>query len=126
MQQITNEMIEQLNKALPHIPSDEFIELYNKYVGYIEAYTTQKFYFTFGIEGKQAFKGGWIVIEAPNETIARTIFKALYPHPEDTTIANFAAVYDENSWKDTCMYKNNHNYNASCHASFKLIKTNNI
>ena len=87
---------------------------------YPYTYRTQKFYFTFGDNPNFPYKGGWVVIEAPNEHIARSIFALLYPNTKENTVLRCSFVYDETSWKNTIMYKNNSNLGQACHASFSL------
>ena len=110
-------------------PPVEFMGFYCKFImaenTYPYIYQTQKFYFTFGDSPNFPYKDGWIVIEAPNEHIARKIFALLYPNTTDD-ILRCSFVYDETSWKNTTMYKNNTNFGKSCHASFGLFNKTNL
>lgn len=62
------------------------------------------FYFTYSLEG-QPFVGGWTLINAPNEEVARSIFRSFHPDRNEG-ILNCAYVYSEERFQKTKMFKN--------------------
>lgn len=63
----------------------------------------QKFYFTYGPSETMPYHGGWTEIEAPNEDIARHMFKAIHPAEDYNMPLRCAFVYSEEHWKTTTM-----------------------
>lgn len=80
----------------------------------------QKYYFTFGSDKDFPYYGGWIIIEAANEIMARDLFQAIFPN-KNHDILNCAWVYTEERFKQTDMYKKNDNLGSACHGHFKLM-----
>ncbi len=80
----------------------------------------QKYYFTFGSDEDFPYYGGWVIIEAANETMARELFAIIYPNKHHTTL-NCAWVYSEEDFEQTDMFKKNNNLGSACHAHFKLM-----
>lgn len=115
-----------IDDIIAQMPPEEFMKFYCKYVmdenTYPYIYLTQKFYFTFGDSPEFPYKGGWVVIEAPNVDMAREIFALLYPSSKDA-ILRYSFVYNETTWQNTVMCKNNTNLGKGCHASFGLFNT---
>jgi len=71
-----------------------------------------KFYFTYGTSG-HAFYGGWTEIEAPNRSLACTVFR-MY-HPDQTSgLLNCTSHYDEASFRNTRMFACG-NFGFRCH-----------
>lgn len=71
-----------------------------------------KFYFTYGSEG-HPYVGGWTEIIAPDEEIARGVFRGIHPNP-DSDLLKCSSVYSEEQFKQTSMYRNG-NMGAYCH-----------
>lgn len=80
----------------------------------------QKYYFTFGSDEAFPYYGGWVIIEAANEIMARDLFAIIFPNRRHNTL-NCAWVYTEEKFKQTDMYKKNDNMGSACHAHFKLM-----
>lgn len=80
----------------------------------------QKYYFTFGSDNAFPYYGGWVIIEAANESIARELFQTIYPNKYHNTL-NCAWVYTEEAFQKTEMYKKNNNLCSACHGHFKLM-----
>lgn len=80
----------------------------------------QKYYFTFGSDERFPYHGGWVIIEAANESMARDLFQTIYPNRHENTL-NCAWVYSEDAFKKTDMYKKNDNLGFACHGHFKLM-----
>ena len=64
----------------------------------------KKFIFTFGPEG-HPYPGGWVEVLAPNEEIARSIFRAIYPDRYDGEF-RCSMVYSEEEFQRTKMFHN--------------------
>lgn len=105
------------DEIIAQMPDDIFMEFYNKYVT-----QNQNFYFTFGTDKIFPYYGGWIVIQAPNEQIARDIFAALYPRNDGRQELRFAFVYNQEAWERTNMYKENSNLGAGCHKTYAILE----
>ena len=76
------------------------------------------FYFTYSNDGTYYFNGGWTEVEAPDEDVARQIFKAIHPNPNDNCIW-CAGIYNEDYFKTTEMYRDG-NYGAKCQETIKI------
>lgn len=115
-----------MDEVISQMPPEEFMKFYCEYFmnehTYPYNYKTERFYFTFGSDPTFPYQNGWLVIEAPNEQIARNIFASLYPNPDGPTL-RCAFVYPESVWKTTSMYKTNSNFGKACYATFKLTNT---
>ena len=64
-----------------------------------------KYYFTFGSNETQPFKGGWTIVYADSWEEAINKFCVVHPKTADGFI-NCAFVYDEDKFKQTKMYTN--------------------
>lgn len=80
----------------------------------------KKYYFTFGSDEEFPYHGGWVIIEAASQMMARLLFQSIYPDRHQNTL-NCAWVYDAEEFEKTDMYKNNDNLGSACHAHFKLM-----
>ncbi len=74
----------------------------------------KKFYFTFGSADCFPFKGGWVIVKAPDLKTAFAVFKLYYPHPKDKGILNCADYYTEDDFLKTEMYHSG-NRGYYCH-----------
>ena len=80
----------------------------------------EKFYFTYGSDdSNQAFNGGWTEVTAPDEYLAREIFRSVHP---SSGLLPCAGVYDEPSFRRTRMYKEG-NFGARCHERIDVTVT---
>lgn len=80
----------------------------------------KNYYFTFGTYENFPFKGGWIIINAPNVVAAKEIFCRYFP--SDSGLLNCSFVYDEKEFKKTKMYKENSNLGSGCHLTIGPFK----
>lgn len=108
-----------MDDIIEQMSDNEFMETYKEYV--TDTNCNEKFYFTFGNSEIQPYKNGWVIVEAPNEEIARGIFALIYPNKKDRSTLRCAFVYSEQEWKETSMYAYNDNLGAGCHAVFSLM-----
>lgn len=74
----------------------------------------KKFYFTFGDSKSQPFKGGWVVVVAPDYKAAVKIFNIYYPNPDDKGTINCASIYSEEEFIRSEMFKTG-NRGYYCH-----------
>ena len=79
----------------------------------------EKYYFTYGIDDKYPFKGGWTEVSAPTEQLAVLIFTMMHPKPKNKSLYNAAAMYNEKAFNRTDMSKNG-NHGQYCHETIKL------
>lgn len=80
-----------------------------------------KFYFTYGTDGTQPFKGGWTEVIAPDAHTARQLFQVY--HPDRTPgILNCCWVYSEEAFAKTEMAKQGGNFGAGCWEVICLTK----
>ncbi len=69
-------------------------------------------YFTYGSSKSHPYEGGWTLVKAPDRNAALCAFRAIHPSPG--LLLCCAAVYDEEEFKKTEMYKKG-NRGAFCH-----------
>lgn len=72
-----------------------------------------KVFYTFGIDHRFPFCGGWVEVEAPSVKDAHAVFRAHYPDREPG-ILNCSDYYTEEQFKDLNML-NTGNLGAFCH-----------
>lgn len=71
-----------------------------------------KFYFTYGTDSKQPFRGGWTEVIAPTRKAACKIFR-IY-HPDQTAgLLNCSSVYNGKDFENSEMYAQG-NFGARC------------
>lgn len=83
--------------------------------------TTEKFYFTYGME-VYPFCGGWTEIEAEDYNMACNIFRAFHPDKIDGLL-NCCSVYSEEDFKKTVMGIKGSNLGYSCHEKITVSHT---
>lgn len=71
------------------------------------------YYFTFGTDGTQPYKGGWVKIYAADRQQACEAFRREYPD-KINGLLNCAGIYDEHYFEKSAMFKNG-NFGAYCH-----------
>lgn len=77
-----------------------------------------KFYFTYGTDNTQPFKGGWTEVEAPDFDSACAAFRAY--HPDKTKgLLNCGGVYSEERFNCTKMHTIG-NFGFRCHEKIIL------
>lgn len=75
-----------------------------------------KFYFTFGTDSGFSFKGGWVVVSATDRENAVKRFEEDFPpRKKNNNIVNCAWIYDQKSFEDTEMFRENDNLGYGCH-----------
>lgn len=79
-----------------------------------------KYYFTYGTEG-YPYYGGWTEVYADDEKLATSIFRSVHPDTKDGFV-NCAKMYDEESFKNTKMYKNG-NFGNYAHEVIQITVT---
>lgn len=68
-----------------------------------------KFYFTYGLDMRYPFFGGWTEIEAPRQSDACTIFKMYHPdRPDSAGRLNCSGIFTENEFRDNKAYVDAH------------------
>lgn len=72
----------------------------------------QKFYFTFGTSEKFPFRGGWVMVIAPDRSKAVAAYRARHPDV-NKGIINCSDIYTEEQFMKTEMV--NSNLGAACH-----------
>lgn len=79
------------------------------------------YYFTYGSDG-QPFCGGWTDVIAPDMESACGAFRVFHP---DVTygLLNCCAVYTEEQFKETCMYRSGRNLGAGCQEAIVIERT---
>lgn len=78
----------------------------------------EKFYFTYGADSRQPFRGGWTEIIAPDFDTAVNTFMTLHPC-QDEGILNCCTVYPEAQFKRTEMAQCG-NYGKWCHERIRV------
>lgn len=71
------------------------------------------YYFTFGTDGTQPYRGGWVKVYAFDRLQACEAFRREYPD-KIKGLLNCAGIYCEDYFEDTVMFKNG-NFGAYCH-----------
>lgn len=79
-----------------------------------------KFYFTYGSDGTQPFKGGWTEVEASNFEDAVELFRLVHKDNSKGFI-NCAGIYDEDTFKYTTMF-NKGNFDRFCVEKLSLSR----
>lgn len=82
----------------------------------------RNFYFTFGTDKNQPFRGGWVIVKARSMNDACEVFRRYFPDKIEDTY-NCADIYSEKSFKCTEMYRSG-NFGKRCHGiiCFKALK----
>lgn len=81
-----------------------------------------KFYFTYGLDERHPFQGGWTVVEAPDDHKARQAFRAIHPD-KIPGVLNCAMVYGEEGFAKTRTFETGTNYGLGCQEIIKLEVT---
>lgn len=83
----------------------------------------KNYYFTFGNDKNQPFRGGWVIVKAVSQNAAIKVFNVYFPNRKNSQICNCAIVYNESEFKKTQMYKSG-NFGRRCHGiiGFKALK----
>lgn len=83
-----------------------------------------KFYFTYGLDDTQPFKGGWTEIIAPDVNTACAVFRIFHPdRPGWEGILNCSSVYAEDRFKKTEMSGPDGNFGKFCWEHIELSRT---
>lgn len=80
-----------------------------------------RYYFTFGLDDKFPFKGGWVIIDAQDKQEACDLFSVYYPKTKDGLLC-CASVYDERAFMATGMHEHG-NFNKWCHVEISAVKS---
>ena len=78
-----------------------------------------KFYFTYGTSKSQPFQGGWTVVNAESRDDAIKLFNQHHPVTEQGLV-NCSSIYDEETFKNTIMYKRNDNFGKTLQETLSL------
>ena len=80
-----------------------------------------KFYFTYGLDPVHPYQGGWTEVTAPDERMARNLFRMFHPDKEGRFgTLNCADIYTEAQFIATDMFLNG-NFGAWCQEEIGLI-----
>ena len=82
----------------------------------------KNFFFTFGLDIRYPFQGGWVTVKAPDIKTAIAVFKLYFPHPEDDMMLNCSDYYTEEQFMKTETYKTG-NLGYWCHAILGFVPT---
>ena len=80
----------------------------------------RKYYFTYGSEG-HPFYGGWTEIVAPDEDVAREVFRIFHPNGPDGFMS-CSDVYEEEWFKSTKEFKAG-NFGHRCYERISVTRT---
>ena len=72
-----------------------------------------RYYFTFGTDPEYPYRGGWVVIVAPDLHTAVEVFKLYYPGGKDNGWQTYADCYTEERFLNTGMGQTG-NHGAYC------------
>ena len=80
------------------------------------------FYFTYGLDERYPYQGGWTEVEAPTLKDACDLFRLVHPWRDpEVPIGNYADVYTEEEFQDTTMWLKG-NFRDRCHERVSIMR----
>lgn len=80
-----------------------------------------KFYFTYGLDERFPFVGGWTEVIAEDIHMAHAAFRSFHPD-RCQGLYNYSSLYSEESFAKTCMAESGKNFTHGCRERITITR----